>query len=447
MTESRLPTGPSRVMAGARLLLTWRCRGHLIWVWFLPVFFIVSALGGAARAQSVGAGSHGGKGKHSAAPAPQVDLTSPADSTDFTQGLSADLNSYYDQYLGFKNTIQNDFNLQFSMPVSVFGQWGTPNAGPGVAAVVYSPTLIWTPFTNTAIGSGAFTFSFQQWQFWTHADTSSLQGNMGLLAAPSDWFSNGYEFGQITYTQTFPGNWLAVSVGQYSFAQYDGNQYAGNAQTNFFNFSLAQNGTQTYANAGVGAYVQITPVKVLQFAGGLQGATDVTGETLTIKGFSNGELAYFLSAQWSPTFLAGGTYNLIYYNQPAVPEQPSASQGISFSASQNLNATFALFLRANHASGDAADIETSVAFGGIMNNPFGRNRLDQAGLGLAWDQTNLAAVVGPARSSEWVADLYYNYTVFKAMQITPDVQVYFHPALAPNTSTAAVFSLRTTFKF
>ena len=32
------------------------------------------------------------------------------------------------------------------------------------------------------------------------------------------------------------------------------------------------------------------------------------------------------------------------------------------------------------------------------------------------------------------------------MQLTPDVQVYVNPALAPNTSVAAVFSLRATFK-
>src|SRR5271166_4664084 len=332
------------------------------------------------------------------------------------------------------------------MPVSVFGQWGTPNSGPGVVQLVYSPSITWTPFTNTAIGSGAFTFAFQGNQFWTKANTNSQQASMGLLAAPNDWGSNGYQYAQLTYTHTLPGNWLAVSVGQYSFGQYDGNQYAGNAQTNFVNFALAQNATQTYANAGTGAYAQITPNSVLQFAGGLQNATNVSGEGLTTNGFGDGKIAYFLTAQWSPTYLAGGTYSVLWYDQPAVPQQPSASQGVSFSAVQNLNATYGLFLRANNASGNAIQIATSVAFGGIVNNPFGRNRLDQAGIGVAWDQTNQAAV-GPARGAEWVSELYYNYTVFKALQLTPDLQVYFNPALAPNTSVAAVFSLRATINF
>jgi len=377
---------------------------------------------------------------------PPVDLTQPADSTDFTQQLSHDLNGVYDQYLASKTTIQNDYNIQFSMPVSVFGQWGTPNGGPGVAELVYSPSFTWTPFTNTAIGSGAFNFAFQQNQFWTPANTNSQQGSMGLITAPNDWGGNGYQCAQITWTQTLPGKWLAVSAGQYSFGQYDGNQYAGNAQANFINYALAQNATQTYANAGVGAYLQINPNSQLQFAGGMQGATNITGETVTTSGYRNNQIAYFLNAQWTPTFLAGGTYSMLYYNQPSVPQQPSASQGVSFNAVQNLNATYGLFLRVNNASGAAIPIETSVAFGGIVNNPFGRNRLDQAGIGVAWDQTNQAAV-GPARGAEWVSELYYNYTVFKALQLTPDLQVYFNPALAPNTSVAAVFSLRATINF
>jgi hypothetical protein len=136
-----------------------------------------------------------------------------ANSTDFTEQLSHDLNSVYDQYLASKTTIQNDYNIQFSMPVSVFGQWGTPNGGSGVAELVYSPTVTWTPFTNTAIGSGAFNFAFQQNQFWTPANTNSQQGSMGLITAPNDWGGNGYQFAQITWTQTLPGKWLAVSAG------------------------------------------------------------------------------------------------------------------------------------------------------------------------------------------------------------------------------------------
>ncbi len=231
------------------------------------------------------------------------------------------------------------------------------------------------------------------------------------------------------------------------FGQYDGNQYAGNAQTNFIGYALAQNATQTYANAGIGGYVQITPTSELQFAGGVQGATDITGGALTTRGLTDGRIAYFLAAQWTPTYLAGGTYSVLYYRQPAVPLQPSASQGVSFSAVQNIDATYGLFLRVNNASGSAIPIQTSVAFGGIVNDPLGVDRPDQAGIGVAWDKTNKSVVGEASRGSEFVVELYYSYAVLKALQITPDVQVYINPALAPSTRLGAILSIRTTINF
>jgi hypothetical protein len=394
---------------------------------------------GAARAQTA-LGGHAHATSHSA------DESQSYESTDVLQPITSLLDGLNDPYLALKSELQNDADFQFAMPVSVFGQWGAPNGGSGVAELVYTPSATWTPFNDTAIGSGAFNFLFQSNVFWTRANTSSQQGSMGLLAPPNDWVADGYHFQRLTYTHTFPGNVLAVSVGQYSFAQFDGNPYAGNPQSSFINFALAQNGTQAYAAAGTGAYAQITPNSQLQVGGGFQGATDVGSQYLTTYGLQKGKIAYFLTSQWTSTILAGGSYSILYYCQPSVPAQ-SASQGISFSAAQNLNATYGLFLRVNNASGNVAPIETSVAFGGIMNDPFGRNRLDQAGVGVAWNKTNLSAVGFPARASETVFELYYRWTIRKAVQLTPDIQVYFNPALAPTTGVAAVFSLRTTFTF
>jgi hypothetical protein len=395
----------------------------------------------AAAATAAAAGATSGHGN------PRIDLGPPADASDFTEPLSHELNAAYDEYLGFKTRLQNDYNLQFAMPVTVYGQWARPNGGPGNAQLVYTPQITWTPFTDTAIGSGAVNVLFQSYQFWTRPNTGARLGSMGLITEPNAWGANGYQLAQLTYTHTFPGQWLAVAVGQYSFGQYDDNQYSGDAQTTFINYALAQSGTQTYANAGTGAYVQINPNSSLQFAGGVQSATDISGHAVTTNGWRDNKLAYFVSAQWTTEFMAGGTYNIIYYNQPSVPQQPSASQGVSFSASQDINETYGLFVRVNNASGTVVPIETSIAFGGIVNNPFDRLRLDQAGVGIVWDKTNKAAVRGPSRNAEWVTELYYNYWLFKGMFLTPDLQVYFNPALAPNTSVAAAFTLRTTFQF
>ena len=40
----------------------------------------------------------------------------------------------------------------------------------------------------------------------------------------------------------------------------------------------------------------------------------------------------------------------------------------------------------------ASGIETSIAWGGIYNNPFHRNKMDQVGLGFFWDKTTAVAM-------------------------------------------------------
>ncbi len=379
-----------------------------------------------------------------------IELEIEAPSLDFTQDIAKFLNDFHDEYRGFKKEFKRDYDLHYSMTVSIIPQWGMPDGGPGVVQMVYTPYVTWSPFTDTAVGSGSFSFAMQQTQFWTSTTTQSQQARLGLITPPNDQTTNVRQYNQLMYTHTLPDawSWLSVTAGQYTFAAFDSNLYAGNVQTNFISYPLAQNATQTYPYGALGAYAQAaTPDQQFTFAGGFQGATNVAGDAISTRGFATGKYAYFIAGEWAPNFLGGGTYSLLGYYQPSVPQQPSNSPGVSFNAVQNFDPKWGLFLRANGAGGTAIPIETSVAWGGIYNNPFGRNNLDQVGLGMFWDKTNLKAVAQPARNAEWGAELYYNYVLFKGLWLTPDIQVYFDPALHPGAGPAAVFTIRTTALF
>ena len=137
-----------------------------------------------------------------------------------------------------------------------------------------------------------------------------------------------------------------------------------------------------------------------------------------------------------------------HWLRPALgAQQPGNSPGVSFNAVQNIDAKWGLFLRANGESGTAIPIETSVAWGGIRNNPYLRNKLDQVGFGVFWDKTNLKAVAQPARNAEWGADLYTTTRSSRLYGITPDIQLYFDPALHPGSDPAAVVTIRTAALF
>lgn len=105
---------------------------------------------------------------------------------------------------------------------------------------------------------------------------------------------------------------------------------------NFIGYSLTQNGSQNYAQAGLGAYVQFNPVKEITLAAGFQDNNDISGSYIQVSTFGNGQYAWFGYGAWSPTLgtWGQGTYSLLYYNLPGVPAQPTPGQGLSFNAAQ-----------------------------------------------------------------------------------------------------------------
>lgn len=369
-----------------------------------------------------------------------------ADENSVSQGPT----DLYERYEAFKDDFRARTNIDFSLTTSAYVQAGTPRGGPAITQFVYSPAISWAAFSDTAVGSGTFNFAFQYHHFLGHATSATQQESMGLLTTPNDWLNSGYEHDLITYTHTMPGSmkWLSITIGQYGLSNFDGNEYTSGPQTSFIGLALAQNATQTYATAGLGSYVQAeSPDGQFLLAGGFQSGTDIGAELVDTRGFASGRYAYFVSARWAPRMLDHGSYGILWYNQPSVPLSPSASHGVSFSASQEIAPHLGLFLRVNNASGAATPIQTSVAWGGIYDDPFRRNSMDQFGLGFFWNKTNHTAAAEQARDAEWGSEIYYNYTIGRGFQVTPDAQVFFNPAFHAGAGPAAVFTVRGTAFF
>lgn len=359
--------------------------------------------------------------------------------------LTRDFDEAGQRYTAAKRSIAAATGITYALDEAFIGQWGAPNGGYGAVQALLTPAVQWKAFDNAAIGTGSFQFYYIAAQYWSGANGLTKQTRLNLNSPINDYPFNDLVFAQASYTQAFPGDWLAVTAGQFPIANFDGNAYANNQQVNFLGYSLAQNGSQNYAQGSLGAYLQLNPNRDVTFAGGFQDANNVAGNYIQFSTLGAGQYAWFLYGAWTPTLggLGKGSYALMYYNLPSVPAQPLKSDGLSFSASQALDERWALFLRANTAWGSSWAIQTSVAGGAVLNNPLGRNPLDQIGLGVAWNQTNLNLYSGVyARPSETMLELYWATTIGARLQITPDVQLYFQPALTPHTGMAAVFTIR-----
>jgi hypothetical protein len=287
------------------------------------------------------------------------------------------------------------------------------------------------------------------------ANNAIQAARFGLVTLPNDWASDNFSYSTLAYTYTLTGplNWLSITGGQYNLSSFDPSEYAGNAQTTFIGYSFAQDATQTFPNAGLGAYLQAkAPNGQFRAAGGFQGATNLDGGTITASGIAHGNVLGWGNLQWTPTFngLGDGIYSLLFYEQPFIPGVSNSSTGISFSASQAFADKWGALLRVNNATGSDIPIRSSVAVGGVRNNPFDRNPADQAGLALGWNRTNrefIGILPGGVRVGEWVSEIYYRYTLVKATNLTPDLQVFWNPALKPSAGVGTVFTLRATLSF
>ncbi|UYN95749.1 MAG: carbohydrate porin [Enhydrobacter sp.] len=360
------------------------------------------------------------------------------------QTLEQQVDNAVTRYERAKKQIEDVMGLSFTMTASGTGQWGTPDGGYGAVQGLFTPSIHWKVHEGR-IGTGSFQFAYNAPQYWSGATGASLQGRLNLNSAINDFPTSAPSYSQLSYTHALPGNWFALTIGQFPFANFDGNAYANDQQVNFLGYSLAQNGSQNYSTGSLGAYVQVGPVAHVTFAAGFQDANNVAANYILFDTVGRGQYAWFGYLAWSPTVPAfgQGEYSLLYYNLPSVTAQPQAGSGLSFSASQPIGPHWGVFVRANTAWNSSWYIQSSIAGGAVYNDPLGRDPLDQIGLGFAWNRTNQALYGGTfARPSETMIELYWAWTVFRRLQITPDVQLYFQPALTPAQQLAAVFSIR-----
>lgn len=367
----------------------------------------------------------------------------------FWQVLNQDLTGLYGDYSRFKSKVAKDTGLSWTLTTSYLQQWGMPDGGWTAGQVLSTPGLDWQMFDSKTYGTGSLQVSYTYVQYPWRQTANAIGDSLGLITPINDYPGNGEDaFAQLSYTHALPGNKLLLTLGQYPFYNFDGNQYLSDQQQNFNSYVLAQNGTSTYPIAGLGAYAQVNVTSTIQLAGGFQNATNIDGINLSSKGMTQDTLAWFGYAQWTPNFrkLGSAQYSFTYYDVPTVPAQPS-STGWSVNAVQNLNDTWAIFGRANGAWGYTTPIRASYALGGAMNNPLGRSATDQIGLAFGYSDPAGSPVNPPGARSEKILELYWNWTLFGGLLLTPDVQYIQDPALNPDRNDAWVLSLRASLMF
>ncbi len=353
-------------------------------------------------------------------------------------------------YSDFKDYLQNKYGIGYSLTTSFTAQYGAPSGHNTALQTILYPAITWEMMDNE-YGSATLNFAYNIVQY-SGANSGTIDDNIGVVTPINDYNNQQNEFPELYISYQLPGkyDWLTVGLGQYPIYNFDGTTYDANQQENFINWTISQNASSTYPTAGVGSYFQIDATQEWTFAAGFQDATNVSGDSISTSHLDEEHYTTFGYISYNPTIkgLGLGQYSFLFYNQPWVAAQPETTNGWSFNISQNLNEKWAIFARANGVSGDQAEVDNSYLLGMVVNNPFNRNPLDQIGFAGAINHINEDAVGSPLEHNyEKILESYVTLGISKWMAITPDIQIYFDPALNPKSDTAFAFSLRATLFF
>lgn len=367
----------------------------------------------------------------------------------FSASVAQAETSMMSQYSSFKSNLVNNYDLAYNLNYSVMPQYGSPSGKHTAVQSLFMPSITWTNFQNE-YGTGTLNVGYTS-VFYNNTNAQDVQNNTGMVTDMNDFNEREQEFASLYYTYQLPKqyNWLTLGAGQYTLYAFDGTDYDNNQQANFINYALSQNGSATYADAGLGAYAQVNAGN-WQIITGMQDASNITAPSIRFNHLKDKHYTTFGQIGYNPNIegLGAGQYSIMLYNQPAVSAQPQTTNGWSINMQQNIGEKWALFGRINGVTGNMVDIKNSYVAGMVYNNPFNRNELDQFGLAYAYNDLNKKAVDEKMyESAEQVIETYYAFGISKWATLTPDLQFYIHPALNKKSEYGTATSLRLSLMF
>ena len=297
--------------------------------------------------------------------------------------LYTEASDLYDTYSAFKLSTAKDTGLSWAMDLSYMPQWGRADGGSPAGQWLAAPSVNWKLFEDSAIGSGSIQLAYAAVRYSTKQNATDVQNKLGLITPINDAAVWQNAFAQLTYTHTLPGEQLAIAIGQYSFFNFDSNDYLADQQLNFVNSIFSENASSTYAVSGVGAYAQFNANDTLQFLFGGQSVNEEDSAQRPHRVLGSTAYSWLAYAQWKPGFrsLGEAQYSLGIYQASAI-DGHAASRGWSINAMQNLSDRWAVFGRLNASHNEDDNSKRSAALGLALNNPLGRSAADQ--IGTAW---------------------------------------------------------------
>ncbi|AAP05470.1 carbohydrate porin [Chlamydia caviae] len=352
------------------------------------------------------------------------------------------------------HSIEKETNSQISVDFTILPQWFYPKKSALATSeekqptwqFYVSPNISWQLYNSPTAGVGSIDFSYTLIRYWNNS-AQNANNAIGIAGEINDYSSRTNTLSLLTFSQTFPGEMLTVSFGQYSLYSIDGTLYDNDQQCGFLSYALSQNASATYSSGSVGAYVQFTPIPSINIQAGFQDAYSIVGSSFDVYNLTKNRYNFYGYFSWAPqSCLGAGQYSALIYSTRNVPQQPVQTTGWSLNFGQYLGEKLYVFGRWNGSTGTAVNLNRSHVLGLASANPINRNPKDLLGAACSMSKVNPKVVTDKKiRKYETVIETFATVGFGPHLSLSPDLQVYIHPARRPDRRSATVYSIRANF--
>ena len=353
------------------------------------------------------------------------------------EGIDRTLKPWFE----FKENVNQDVGLQFSLDYSILYQVLTDSLGEDQAAGgVFRMFGNWTLLGRDTSHPGSLVYKVEnRHRIGTDVAPQNLGFEAGYVGLTGTLFSDfGWGVTNLFWQQKFRDGKINFIVGNLDPTDYVDIYGLTNPLTHFQNLTFLTDPTIAAPNQGLGIAGGAMITDNIYITASLSDANGDPTEAGFDSFFDDAEFFKHIEIAWVSSF-DRRYFDNIHLTAWQVDERDEAGTpndwGLAFSASWFINDKWAPFLRGGYSQDGAALLDGSVSVG------FGRyfdNSSNLLGLGVGWGS--------PAQDGledQVTTEVFYRLQLAQNLALTPDIQVIFNPALNPDQNAIAVFGLRT----
>lgn len=275
---------------------------------------------------------------------------------------------------------------------------------------------------------GAMVFFTENRQRFTEIPPSDLGAAIGSLWGTTNAFSEqDYALTQLYWEHGSREDRLIFRLGKMDpDSIFDRSRYV-SANKAFLNQAFSTTLTMPARKAALGATLAISPITKTYVIGGVY---DANGTKTSFGEIEKGELFTAIEFGVAPGHgkPGAGLYHVTLWHSDGQEEanRPSG-RGIALTFQQELgpDGDIVPFFRYSYGDGGATPIRQAIVVGMGLEEPFGQNN-DLIGVGFSWGQPTDSTV-----RDQYVLEAFYRLQVTPHTNLSPDIQLIFHPSENP----------------